>query len=170
MIDHGLTDRTGRPVTLRQVDDTNWRAVADVVPRDDQRAFVFPMAARYLLMSVREGLWESLAIVAGDEVVGHVMWAWDDEDGCPWIGGMMVDAAHQGSGAGRAAVVTLVRWLFDRPGTTRVRLSVEPGNSGARRLYAEVGFVELDLQVDGEIVCELTAAPAAPPAPGTPSR
>jgi diamine N-acetyltransferase len=156
VIDLGISDRTGRPVTLHPVDDANWRAVADVAPRDDQRDFVPPSAARYLLLSLREQVWQSLAVVAGEDVVGHVMWAWDDEDGCHWIGGMLVDAAQQGTGVGRATVLTLARWLLDRPGGHPVRLSVDPENTGARRLYASVGFVELDEQVDGEVVAELT--------------
>ncbi|MEV4810435.1 hypothetical protein [Micromonospora avicenniae] len=40
MIDAGHRDRDGRAVTLRPVDDGNWRAVADVAPRDDQRDWV----------------------------------------------------------------------------------------------------------------------------------
>ncbi|WFE39000.1 hypothetical protein [Micromonospora sp. WMMD998] len=37
MIDSGERDRLGRRVTLRPVSDDNWRPVADVAPRDDQR-------------------------------------------------------------------------------------------------------------------------------------
>jgi diamine N-acetyltransferase len=157
VIDEGLLDRRGRRITLHPVDDGNWRAVADVVPRDDQRDVVPPSAARYLLLGLREGVWQNLAVVSGDEVVGHVMWAWDDDDGAPWIGGMLVDAAHQGAGVGRAVVVTLARWLLRRPDTHVVRLSVDEGNAAARRLYASVGFVELDRHEDGEVVAEVTA-------------
>ncbi|GAA0368726.1 hypothetical protein GCM10009541_08980 [Micromonospora gifhornensis] len=64
--------RRGGPT--QPVDDDNWRAVADVVPRDDQRDFIAPSAARYLLLSLREGVWHSLAVCADEEVVGHVMW------------------------------------------------------------------------------------------------
>jgi diamine N-acetyltransferase len=62
VIDSKLHDRAGRHVTLRPVDDDNWRAVADVAPRDDQRAWVYPMAARYLLTSLRGDVWTSLAV------------------------------------------------------------------------------------------------------------
>jgi diamine N-acetyltransferase len=157
MIDEGLVDRRGRPITLRPVDDDNWRAVADVVPRDDQRDFVAPSAARYLLLSLREGVWQSLAVTAGDDVVGHVMWAWDDADGAPWIGGMVVDAGKQGCGIGRATVTTLARWLLRRPDADVVRLSVDAANTDARRLYASVGFTDTGRDEDGEVVLEVTA-------------
>ncbi len=157
VIDRGLTDRAGHRVTLRPVDDDNWRAVADVVPRDDQREFVAPSAARYLLLSMREGVWRSLAICADEQVVGHIMWAWDDDDQCYWIGGMLIDAARQGGGLGRAAVLTLARWLMERADCHAVRLSVHKSNDLARGLYASIGFQELELDEEGEIVAERTA-------------
>ena len=161
-IDAGLGDRSGRKVTLRGVSDENWRAVADVVPRDDQRDWVAESAARYLLLSLREGLWHSLAVYAEGDVVGHIMHAFDEEDGCNWIGGMLVDASEQGSGVGRAALGTLVSYLQDQPGAPAIRLSVHEDNAPARKLYASAGFVELSKDEDGDWTCELRPEPASP--------
>lgn len=159
-IDEGVRDAAGRHVTLVGVTDDNWRAVADVAPRDDQRAFAAQTAARYQLLSMREGEWHSLGIRANDFVVGHVMWAWDDDDGMPWVGGLVVAAAQQGRGLGRAAMVTLLRWLLARPGAAAVRLSYQPENVVARTMYAGLGFVETDLDMGDEVVAELTRAGA----------
>lgn len=161
-IDEGLVDGRGRRVSLVAVTDSNWRDIADVAPRDEQRGFVPPSAARYLLLSEREGVWHSLGVRADDTIVGHVMWGWDDDDRLPWVGGVVVDAAEQGRGVGRAAMVTLLRWLFARPDTTAVRLSYQPGNVAARAMYADLGFVESDVPVDDEVMAELTATRAAP--------
>lgn len=149
MIGAGLHDRRGRAVTLAEVGDA-WRSVADVVPRDDQREFVFPMAARYLLMSLVEDDWHFLAVLADDEVVGHAMWAIDD-DGSRWIGGLMVDAAQQGVGLGRAATQTLLQWLHDQPGCTAVRLASHPANVAATRMYRSLGF-RATAEMDGDEV------------------
>ncbi|MFI9017449.1 GNAT family N-acetyltransferase [Streptomyces griseus] len=156
MIDHGHTDKTGRPVILRDVDADNWRAVADSAPRDDQRDWVPALAARYLVLTGREDTWTSLAVCAGDEVTGHLMWA-RDEDGSHWIGGMLIDAAHQGAGIGRAAVRTLASWLFAREDGTAVRLSYAPENLAAAHLYASLGFRPTGVEEDGEVVAELSA-------------
>jgi diamine N-acetyltransferase len=155
MIDFDLRDRAGRRVTLRPVDDGNWRAVADVVPRDDQRAWVYPMAARYLLLSERGDVWTSLAVYADEAVVGHVMWGVDD-DGSRWIGGMVVDAAEQGRGVGAAAVTTLAAWLSDQPGCTAVRLSYHPDNTAAATLYPRLGFTPTGAFEDDELIAELS--------------
>ncbi|WP_406036791.1 GNAT family N-acetyltransferase [Micromonospora sp. NBC_00898] len=154
IIDSGLRDRAGRHVTLRQVDDGNWRAVADVAPRDDQRAWVPALAARYLVLTMRSDVWNSLAVVADEAVVGHVMWGVDD-DGSRWIGGMVIDAAAQDRGVGRAAVRTLADWLSGQDGGSVVRLSYHPENLAAARLYASLGFTPTGAMEDDELVAEL---------------
>lgn len=154
-------DRRGRAVRLVPVDDDNWRAVADVAPRDDQRGFVAALAARYLLLSMRGGAWTSLGIAADDHIVGHVMWAYDDEGGAYWIGGMVVDAAEQGRGVGGPAVRALIRMLSQRPGCTRICLTYHPDNTTAARLYARLGFVPTGEREDEEIVAALRTSRAA---------
>ncbi|MGC4750392.1 hypothetical protein ACLQ28_32695, partial [Micromonospora sp. DT201] len=44
------------------------------------------------------------------------MWGVDD-DGSHWIGGMLIDAAEQNRGVGRATVRTLAAWLGRTPGS-----------------------------------------------------
>ncbi|MFI7214582.1 GNAT family N-acetyltransferase [Micromonospora maritima] len=152
MIDSGEHDRLGRRVTLRPVDDDNWRAVADVAPRDDQRAFVAALAARYLLLTMHSDVWNSLAVYADDAVVGHVMWGVDD-DGSRWIGGMVIDAAEQGRGLGRATVRTLTAWLAEAG--QPIRLSYHPANTAAAALYGSLGFHPTGAMEDDELVAEL---------------
>ncbi|MFE2055319.1 GNAT family N-acetyltransferase [Streptomyces sp. NPDC056465] len=156
LIDHGLTDRTGRHVTLREVDGDNWRAVADIAPLDGQRDHVAPLAARYLLLSLYEDTWHSLAVHGDDTVTGHVMWARDD-DGSYWIGGMVVDGPEQGKGLGRAAVRTLTGWLARREDCEVIRLSYDPANTVAAHLYTSLGFRPTGAREDDEVVVELVA-------------
>lgn len=158
MIGYGITDRQDRVVTLRPVDRDNWRAIADVAPRDDQRGFVPPMAARYLLLSEYGDDWTSLGVYAGDEVTGHAMWGLDE--GAFWIGGVVVDASQQGTGIGRAAMETLIRWFAERPESDLVRLTYQPDNP-AKLLYDDLGFVPTG-EVDGdELVAELRLSRSA---------
>ncbi|MET8118112.1 GNAT family N-acetyltransferase [Micromonospora sp. NPDC005291] len=158
MIDGGHLDRAGRLVTLRPVDDDNWRAVADVAPRDDQRRFVAALGARYLLLSTRSEVWTSLAVYAGETVVGHVMWGVDD-DGSHWIGGMVIDAAEQNRGVGRATVQTLAAWLSAKDGNPPVRLSYHPDNTQAATLYTSLGFHPTGAVDDEELVAEQSPTP-----------
>lgn len=153
MIDYGRLDRNGRRITLRDVNSDNWRDVADVAPHDDQRHFVPALAARYLLLSTLESDWNSLAIYVDQDVVGHAMWAIDN-DGSHWIGGALIDATHQRAGIGRAAMQTLIRWLADQPECYVIRLSYHPDNTAAAHLYESLGFTPNGDWVDEEIVAE----------------
>ena len=87
----------------------------------------------------REGVWRSLGIYADEVVVGHVMWG-EDDDGSVWIGGLVVDASAQGLGIGRVATQTLIRWFSDEHGYRVIRLSYQPENLSAAKLYESLGF------------------------------
>jgi diamine N-acetyltransferase len=117
------------------------------------------LAARYLLLSMRENVWRSLAVHVDDAVVGHIMWGLD-EDGTHWLGGMLIDAAEQGKGLGRAVVRTITGWLAAEEGRRVIRLSYHPENTAARRLYESLGFTPTGALEDEEIVAELSAVTA----------
>ncbi|WP_434975625.1 GNAT family N-acetyltransferase [Streptomyces mesophilus] len=154
-----LRDTTGRTLTLHEVTADNWRTVADIAPLDSQRAFAPGLAARYLLLSLLEDVWHSLAIHADDKAVGHVMWA-RDEDGSHWIGGLLIDAREQGKGLARTTMRTLLPWLAAQPGHFTTRLSYAPQNIAAARLYTSLGFTPTGAEEDGEVVVALS-----PPGP-----
>ena len=138
-------------LTLAPVTADNWRDVADLAPRDDQRRFVPALAARYLLLGLHGDTWHNLAVLEGDAAVAHVMWGVDD-DGSHWIGGLLVDAAHQGRGVGRRAVELLLeRWMPDH---LMARASCHPDNAASRALFASLGFVETGEWDDDELVVE----------------
>ncbi|MEV4622630.1 GNAT family protein [Asanoa sp. NPDC049573] len=65
-----------------------------------------------------------------------------------WLGGVTVDAAHQGKGFGRAAVSAALAEI-DAPSFA---LSYQPDNTAARALYARLGFVETGELEDDEVV------------------
>ena len=138
-------------LTLAPVTADNWRDVADLAPRDDQRRFVPALAARYLLLGIHGSTWHNLAVLEGDTAVGHVMWGIDD-DGSHWIGGLLVDAAHQGRGVGRRAVELLLeQWTPDHH---LVRASCHPDNTASRALFTSLGFAETGEWDDDELVVE----------------
>jgi diamine N-acetyltransferase len=133
---------------LAPVTSDNWRALARVRPTDDQQRWVSDVTF-YLCLSAYDGLWRSCAVLDdGGAPVGHVMWAVDPDDDSHWIGGLVIDAQHQGKGLGRATVEALLAmWEGQEPslsGTpyTQAALSVAPDNESALRLYRSLGFVE----------------------------
>ncbi len=140
-------------VTLRPVDADLRPRVAALEVEPAQRAFVG--AVEDYLALYEGGVWRPLAICAGDDVVGFVMWGFDEEERSCWIGGLVVDRRAQRRGYGRAATEALVRYLRGRAECGGIALSYRPENVAARSLYASLGFVETGETVDEEIVARL---------------
>ena len=146
----GCVSEVKPTVRLTEVDATNWSILAAVKPRPDQEDFVAPVT-RYLCLAHYGGEWHPLAIEADGTIVGHVMWAIDEDDGSTWLGGLIIDAAHQGRGVGRETVAAFLN-RFTVDGRTHVALSYSPENETARGLYQSMGFVETGEMEDDEIV------------------
>lgn len=137
-------------VQLVEVDRDNWRAVVDVTPNPDQEEFVAPVS-RYLCLCHYEDDWNPLAIEAEGSIVGHVMWAVDEDEGSVWLGGLVIDAASQGKGFGRGAVLAFLDRFTDN-GKINVALSYMQQNTIARNLYLDIGFVETGETAGDEVV------------------
>jgi diamine N-acetyltransferase len=134
-------------VSLMPVDAKNWRSVAGLVADSD---FVSAVTY-YLCLCTYGGLWQPLAVEQAGETVGFVMWA-EDDDHSRWIGGLVVDAARRRRGIGRAIVRALQERFAAEPGCPNVALSYSPENTGARDLYASLGFRETGETEDDEVV------------------
>jgi len=141
-------------VELTDVTAENWRACADLEVTEDQRAFVAPVS-RYLCLCHYGGVWSPLAVTAGGEVVGFVMWAVDPDDQSGWIGGLVIGRERQRRGYGRAAVLALLERLRREQGCASAALSYAAENAAARSLYRALGFVETGEREDCELVARL---------------
>lgn len=98
-----------------------------------------------------------LAIYAGDEVVGFILYEYSsvpEDDGFYWISRFMIDYQHQGKGYGKAAMKAFMQYLKEKPIFTKIGLSYVPENERARQFYTSLGFVETSEMLHGEIVAE----------------
>lgn len=147
-------------VSLEDVGASNWRACAALRVEEGQRRWVADVT-HYLCLCAYGDTWHPLAIEVDNEVVAFLMWGIDDDASC-WIGGLVVDAAHQGRGVGTAAVIEATRLLVDEPGCAGVALSCNPLNEAARSFYAGLGFLETgETAEDGaELVSRLSLSDA----------
>jgi diamine N-acetyltransferase len=145
-------------VGLIDVDAQNWRTVVSVEVAPGQSEFVMPVA-NYLCLCQYGGVWHPRAIIADGVVVGHVMWAFDSDEGATWLGGLVIDAARQRQGIGRAAVHAFIDEFTSDDGSVHVALSYDPSNEIARALYLDIGFEETgEMTDDGEIVARYVRA------------
>ena len=138
-------------VTLRDIDRENFRAVVKLEVHEDQREFVATNVFS-IAQSKVEPTFDVQAVYDGEELVGFVMYGWEEEENCHSLARLMVDKNHQGKGYGRAATEEVIRRLRGEPGCAQVVLSVNPANANARALYESLGFVKTGRVAYGEDV------------------
>jgi diamine N-acetyltransferase len=100
------------------------------------------------------------AIVDDDTVVGFLMLEIDpqDENGRPfWLWRLMIDAAHQRRGHGRAALDLAVEHVRSL-GAQEFFTSWVPGDGGPEQFYVDYGFEPTGELDDDEIVARLDLA------------
>ena len=98
--------------------------------------------------------WAPLAILADGETIGFAMWGHDQVDDACWIGGFLIDHAHQRRGHGRSAMQALIA-MAQASGAGCVKLSYDAENLVARSLYGSLGFRETGEREGEEIVASL---------------
>lgn len=155
-------DGSGAPaeVSLHPVDSGSWRALLRLEVHPDQAEFVAHPGYYLALCAYGGSGWRPLAIRADDvpeRPVGFMMWGYDPDDESVWLGGILIDRAHQRRGYGAAAVRAAVAAYAERSPRRRVALSYRPDNAVARRLYARLGFVETGAREGDEVVAALVA-------------
>ncbi len=141
-------------ITFRSVTRENFSAVIELAVTPEQVDFVSPNLYSLAEVSI-EPSWTSLAIYAGDDLVGFALFGRDDETGRWWIMRYMIDAQHQGRGYGTAALPMLIDLIVERHSCGEIFLGYDPGNDVAERLYARMGFAPTGEMVGGEIVARL---------------
>lgn len=101
-------------------------------------------------------------VMAGNSVVGFLMYEAPQDDDEARIYRFMIDRAHQGQGYGKAALREVLDEIIGLGHISHVSICYEPGNEAARRLYRAAAFVEEGLDEDGEMIADL-ALPGGQP-------
>ncbi|SHG77766.1 GNAT family N-acetyltransferase [Massilia sp. CF038] len=145
-------------VTLHPITIDNFEAVMDLELPPEQ--------ARYLdsnAYSIAQAHyypdWQPRAIYCDGTPVGFALYdtSGDDEPGHYAIYRLMVAHHLQNKGIGRRAMALLLDEIRAQPDVRRVTICYKTDNPTARRFYASLGFAEIGLSEDGEMVAQLRA-------------
>ncbi|TPL86072.1 GNAT family N-acetyltransferase [Mesorhizobium sp. B2-3-12] len=101
------------------------------------------------------------AVMAGDQIVGFLMYDAPKDDDEARIYRFMIDRAWQGRGYGKAALRAVLEEIQGLGHVRHVSICYETRNEAARQLYRGAGFVEEGLDEDGEMIADLILAAAA---------
>ena len=141
-------------VTLKDINRGNFKQCIELIVDEGQKNFVATNVFS-IAQSKVEPAFDVQAVYDGEEMVGFVMYGWDEEEGCHSLARLMVDKNQQGKGYGRAATEAVIERLRAEPGCKQIVLSVNPANTNAQALYASLGFVKTGEVSHGEEVMRL---------------
>lgn len=130
----------------------NRKAVAALKLAADQKDFV-ASNAESLRESDSDRDARARAVVAGDSIVGFLMYDASEKDAL--IYRLMIDETEQGRGYGRAALQAALSEIRSLRNVRTVSVLYMPENAAARQLYRSAGFMETGLDEDGEMVARL---------------
>ncbi|MEM8971446.1 MAG: GNAT family N-acetyltransferase [Pseudomonadota bacterium] len=150
-----------KKISLREVDAENWEEVVDLELEDEQEDYVASNA-----YSLAESKYNSYAvpraIYAGKKVVGFLMYETlheEDEPETYSIYRFMIDRRWQGKGYGRRALEQTLKDIGKRQDCRRITICYVPNNKTAKAFYASLGFEEVGLDDDGEMIAEIRTDP-----------
>jgi diamine N-acetyltransferase len=138
-------------VTLREVTPENFKECVNLKVADTQASFVASNVMS-LAYSRFYPTVTPMAVYAGDEMVGFVLFGLDPDDDRYYLIRLMIDERHQGRGYGKAAVERVIEKMRENPECRELYLSFVPENTGAEALYKSVGFERTGEIAEGEIV------------------
>lgn len=139
-------------VSLREITPANFKECIDLKVADDQATFVATNVASIAQSKIVFPKATTLAVYAGEEMVGFVMFGFDDEENHYYLGRLMIDEKFQGRGYGKAATLAVIEELRKLDDCKEVFLSFVPENTNAERLYKSVGFERTGKLNGSEIV------------------
>ncbi len=143
-------------ITLREITPQNFRQCIDLKVADGQENFV---AAN--LMSIAQAkiypTAKPFAVYHDNEMVGFVMYGFDEDEEHFYLGRLMIDAQHQGKGFGKAATLAVIEKMKQIEDCREIYLSFVPENTGAEKLYSSVGFERTGrISENGEVVMKFS--------------
>lgn len=146
--------------SIQPVTKSNWLALTKLKVSADQNHFVAPNT--YSIAESQFGFDEAdgshwdmypFGIYDDETPVGFLMYGYNFQyaDFQAYIMRLMVDENHQGKGYGKFGVQKMLQIFQSDERIRSVGISYEPGNDGARKLYASLGFVETGRMLEGEV-------------------
>ena len=141
-------------ITLKDVNVNNFEECLTLDVNDNQHAFVAPNLRSLAQAYVYREVARPFALYNADSMVGFAMLAVDCEEKEYWLWRFMIDKHHQNKGYGKEAMRAILAYFLSI-GAKVVKLSFEPENQIAKKLYQSLGFYENGEMEEDEIVMQL---------------
>lgn len=127
---------------FRKIDKENyWECIALKVD-ESQQHFVADNARSLVEASFEEGLY-TLGIYHKEEMVGFLLYDYDDTFPGWSMSRFMIGKQFQGKGYGKQAVIEFLDYFKAHHNANKIHISVSLDNVIARKMYVDIGFKEM---------------------------
>lgn len=148
------TEQTHEPVTLREIDRSNYGEILRLKVAEDQTMFVASNAVSLAQAHFHPEAWYR-GIYVGESAVGFVMLEIDEKKHEYYLWRYMIDEKHQGKGFGYLAMERVIEHVKNLPNATELILSYVPMDGNPKGFYEKFGFVETGEMEAGELLMKL---------------
>lgn len=143
-------------IEFKVIDRTNYNQCIELKTSEEQKRFVAPNIFS-LVQSAYEPNLYPLGIYKNNEMVGFILYDFDDEINGWSMSRFMVDERFQNQGIGKEALKKFIEFFIEKYGHVQLHTSAEIDNTIAINLYESFGFKKLEVfeyESDGVIYKE----------------
>lgn len=143
-------------IEFKVIDRTNYNQCIELKTSEEQKRFVAPNIFS-LVQSAYEPNLYPLGIYKNNEMVGFILYDFDDEINGWSMSRFMVDERFQNQGIGKEALKKFIEFFIEKYGHVQLYTSAEIDNTIAINLYESFGFKKLEVfeyESDGVIYKE----------------
>jgi len=147
-------------IFLRPVKASNWKACIALELTPSQEKFI-PSNLYSIAESQFYEQAKSTAIYNEEnQLVGYALFGRDIFIDKWKIFRIMIDKSFQGKGYGESAIKEIIKQISQETDENEVLISYQNDNHVARRLYAKLGFIEQEIDVEGKVTALLKTSGA----------
>ena len=141
----------GAKVYLERVTVTNWKACIALELTSGQEKFLPSNLYSIAESQFYEQSRSKAVYNEENQLVGYALFGRDIFTNKWKIFRMMIDKSHQCKGYGESAMKEIIEQISNEPDGNEILICYQDDNEVARRLYAKLGFVEQEIDVDGKV-------------------
>lgn len=127
---------------FREIDKSNYWDCMALTVDDSQAGFVADNKQSLIEAAYENGLYV-LGIYHEETMVGFILYDYDDTFPGWSMSRFMIGKQFQGKGYGKQAVVAFLDYFKKKHNADRLYISVSLDNAAARKMYSNIGFVEI---------------------------
>ena len=142
-------------VYLEPVTVTNWKACIALELAPDQEKFLPSNLYSIAESQVYEQSRSKAVYNEENQLVGYALFGRDVFTNKWKIFRLMIDKSYQCKGYGENAMKAIIEQISNETDGNEILICYQDGNEVARRLYAKLGFVEQEIDVEGKVTALL---------------